>query len=129
MNTIKLFNHSYFNSIINYGLPFWGNSPQSLKIFRIQKSIIRIMLGRRRRDSCRNLFRELEILPLASQYILCFMLFVAKNRNKFIVNSEMHSINARQQNNLHQPLVNRRKYQMGIYYMGTKVYNNLPQHY
>jgi hypothetical protein len=73
--------HSYFNSIINYGLPFWGNSPQNLKIFRIQKSIIRIMLERRRRDSCRNLFRELEILPLASQYILSLMLFVAKNRN------------------------------------------------
>jgi hypothetical protein len=56
------------------------------------------------------------------------MPFVAKNRNKFIVNSEMHSINTRQQNNLHLPLVNLRKYQMGIYYMGTKVYNNLPEH-
>jgi hypothetical protein len=120
--------YSYFNSIINYGLPFWGNSPQCLNVFRIQKKIIRIMLGCRRRDSCRNLFRKLEILPLASQYILYLMLFITKNRNEFTVNSEIYRINTRQQNNLHQPSVNLKKYQNGIYYLGTKVYNNLPQH-
>jgi hypothetical protein len=85
------------------------------------------MLGRRRRDSFRNVFKELEILPLASQYILCLMLFLIKNRKEFIANSEIHGINTRQQNNLYQPFVNLRKYQKGIYYMGTKVYNNLPQ--
>jgi hypothetical protein len=26
--TLKIVYYSYFNSIINYGLPFWGNSPQ-----------------------------------------------------------------------------------------------------
>jgi hypothetical protein len=60
--------------------------------------------------------------------ILSPMLFVAKNRNEFIVNSEIHGINTREQNNLHQPLANLRKYQKGIYYLGTKVYNNLPPH-
>jgi hypothetical protein len=69
VNTLKKVYHSYFTSIINYGVPFWGNSPQSIKIFRIQKNVIRIRLGKRRRDSCRSLFRELEILPFASQYI------------------------------------------------------------
>jgi hypothetical protein len=105
---------------------FWGNSPQSIKIFRIQKNVIRIMLGKRRRDSCRSLFRELEILPLALQYIFSFMLFVAKNRNEFTLNSEFYEINTRQQGNYHLPLANLRKYQKGIYYIGTKVYNNLP---
>jgi hypothetical protein len=81
INTLKMVYHSYFNSIINYGLPFWGNSAQVIKIFIMQKNIIRIMLGHRRWDSCRILFRELEILPLTSQYILSLMLFVAKNRN------------------------------------------------
>jgi hypothetical protein len=55
------------------------------------------------------------------------MLFVIKNRKEFIANSEIHGINTRQQNNLYQPLVNLRKYQKGICYLGTKVYNNLPQ--
>jgi hypothetical protein len=111
---------------MNYGLPFWGNSPQSIKIFRIQKNVIRIMLGKRRRDSCISLFRELEILPLASQYIFSLMLFVAKNRNEFTLNSEIYEINTRQQGNFHLPLANLKKYQKGIYYIGTKVYNNLP---
>jgi hypothetical protein len=56
------------------------------------------------------------------------MLFVVKNKNEFIVNSEIHSINTKQQNNLHQPLSNLTKYQKGIYCSGLKVYNNLPPH-
>jgi hypothetical protein len=85
------------------------------------------MLGYRRRDSCRNLFRKLETLPLASQYVLSLMIFITENRNEFTVKSEIYRINTRQQNNLHQPSVNLKKYQKGIYYLGTKVYNN-PQH-
>jgi hypothetical protein len=65
---------------------------------------------------------------LASQYILSLMLFVTKYRNEFTVNSEIYRINTRQKNNPHQPSVNLKKYQKGIYYLGTKVYNNLPQH-
>jgi hypothetical protein len=51
---------------------------------------------------------------------------VVKNRNEFTLNSEIYEINTRQQGNLHRPLANLRKYQKGIYYTGTKVYNNLP---
>jgi hypothetical protein len=36
LNTLKTAYHSYFNSIINYGLPFWGNSPHSIIIFRME---------------------------------------------------------------------------------------------
>jgi len=50
---------------MTYGLLFWGNSPDSIKI-------IRIMAGCRYRDLCRKLFINLEILPLPSQYILPF---------------------------------------------------------
>jgi hypothetical protein len=92
VNTLKTVYHSYLNSIINDGLPFWGNSPHSIKIFRMQRNAIRIMLGCKKRVSCRNLFRKLEILPLASQYILSVMLFVVKNKNEFIVNSEIFMV-------------------------------------
>jgi hypothetical protein len=83
------------------------------------------MLGHRRRDFCRNLFRKPKILPLASKYVLSLMHIVAKNKNEFIVNSEVHRIKTRQQSNLHQPSVNLRKYQNGNYYSEIKVYNNL----
>jgi hypothetical protein len=45
LNTLRIIYYSKFNSIINYGLPFWGNSSHSIKIFRIKKNIIRTMLG------------------------------------------------------------------------------------
>ena len=84
---------SYVHSTIAYGIIFWGNSHSSASIFKIQKRIIRIINNSGRRDSCLKLFRELQILPLASQYILLILVFVNKNREMFLSNSEIHSIN------------------------------------
>jgi len=66
LNTFRIVYYYNFNSVVNYVLPFWGNSPHSIKIFRMQKNIIRIVLGCKKSVSCRNLFRKLTILPLAS---------------------------------------------------------------
>ena len=118
--------YSYFHSVMTYGLLFWGNSPDSIKNFRLQKKIIRIMAGCRYRDSCRKLFINLEILPLPSQYILSLLMFMIRNRSQFSVNSEIHHINTRQHANFHQPFVNVTKYQKGVYYLGVKVFNALP---
>ena len=71
--------------------------PDSIKTFRLQKRIIRIMAGCRYRDSCRKLFINLEILPLPSQYILSLLMFMI--RSQFVANSEMHHINTRQHAN------------------------------
>jgi len=128
LNTMNTVYYSYFNSIISYGLPFWGNSPHCQKIFRIQKKIIRIMVGCRSRASCRNLFRKLEILPLASQYIYLLMLFVFNNINSFLLNSNNSTKNTRQSINLHQPSTSLTVYQRRVYWMGIKFYNNLPVH-
>jgi len=38
LNSLRIVYYSNFNSIINYGLPFWGNSSHSIKIFRMQKN-------------------------------------------------------------------------------------------
>jgi len=107
---------------MTYGLIFWGNSPDSMKIFRLQNKIIRIMMGCRSTDSCRKLFPNLEILPLPSQYILSLLLFMIRNKNQFQVNSKIPQINTRQHANLHQPSVNATKYQIGVHCIGVKVF-------
>jgi len=56
----------------------WGYFSESIKIFRLQKKIIRIMMGCRSSDSCRKLFFNLELFPLPSQYILALLMFVIK---------------------------------------------------
>jgi len=77
---LKAIYYSHFHMIILYGLMFWGNSPHSARVFRMQKRIIRIMTGSRIRDSCRKLFGHLNILPLPSLYIFSILRFVIKNR-------------------------------------------------
>ena len=47
------------------------------------------------RDSCHQLFKNLKIPPLKSQYIFFLLLFVAKNRDLYDSNSEIHNINTR----------------------------------
>jgi len=61
---------SYVHSIIVYGIIFWGNSPYSNNIFKIQKRAIRIIMNAGNRVSCRELFKKLNILPLHSWYLL-----------------------------------------------------------
>jgi len=68
-DTLKMIYYLYVHSIITYSIIFWGNSLHSIGIFKIQKQIIQIMTKSRSKDSCRQLFRRLEILPLQSQYI------------------------------------------------------------
>ena len=117
---------SRVRAILTYGIIFWGNSPHSNYIFKIQKRIIRIMTKSKRRDSCRQLFKRLEILPLKSQYILSTLLFVVKNNYLFTTNQEIHNINTRCNTNLHPPLCKLTVFQKGVYFTGIKLYNRLP---
>jgi hypothetical protein len=73
--------YSYFHSLITYGIIFWGNSSYSSHIFQLQKKAVRIITGSRLRDSCRELFKHLRILPLQSHYVLSLLLFVVDNKN------------------------------------------------
>jgi hypothetical protein len=53
--TLRIVDYACFHSIMNYGIILLGNSPYSVKVFKIQKNIIRIITGCRSRDSCRDL--------------------------------------------------------------------------
>jgi hypothetical protein len=125
-DSLKMVYYSYFNSIMTYRLIFWGNSLCSNIIFRLQKRIIRIIVGIRGRDSCREHFKKLKILPLPSQNILSLLLFVVDNGDYFKVNSEIHDINTRNKLHLHPPISNLSVYQKGTHYSGIKAFNSLP---
>jgi len=51
-----------------------------------------------------------------------------RNKNQFLVNSEIHHIDTRQKANFHQPSVNVATYLKGVYYLGVKVFNVLPSY-
>jgi hypothetical protein len=111
---------------MSYGLVFWGNSCHSNTFFKLQKRIIRIMVGIRDRESCREYFRKLKILTLQSQYIYSLLLFVINNRQHFKINYDIHNINSRNNLNFHYPKARLSVYQKGAHYAGIKLFNRLP---
>ena len=84
------------------------------------------MTGIRNRDSCREHFKRLKILPLQSQYMLSLLLFVAENADYFRLNSEIHGFSTKNKCNLHLPRTKLTIFQKGPYYTGIKAFNNLP---
>ena len=85
-----------------------------------------IMTKSRSRDSCRQLFKRLEILPLQSQYIFSVLLFVVKNKYLYTTNQEIHNVTTRSDTNLQPPVCNLTVFQKGAYYSSIKLFNHLP---
>jgi len=126
LDVLRSTHFSYDHSIISYGIILWGNSNHSEEIFKIQKRIIRIIMNSSKNASCWQLFKDLNILPIQSQYIFSILLFVTKNKDQFLSNSQVHKINTRQTSDLYVPTANLAIYQKGISYSGIKIYNHLP---
>jgi len=52
--------------------------------------------------------------------------FVGQNKSLFLTNNVNHNLDTRQRNNLYLPQANLTLYQGGAYYLGIKIFNNLP---
>ena len=78
------------------------------------------------RESCRELFEELKISTLSSQYIFSLLLFVVNNRDYFVSNSVYHNINTRQKV-IYTCLRYLWPCNKGIYYSGIKILMVFPR--
>ena len=94
-----------------------------VRFSKSKKRVIRIITSSRTRDSCRELFKKLEIY---SQYIYSISIFVIKNKHLFYTNTQIHSIHTRFKTDLHPPTANLTKFQKGVYYLVIKIFNNIP---
>jgi hypothetical protein len=72
----------YFHANLRYGVIFWGGGTESESIFKLQKRVIRIISGVGRHTSCRHLFRDLGILPIACLYMLDVLCYIKVNIEK-----------------------------------------------
>jgi hypothetical protein len=54
-------------------------------------------------------------------------LFVVKNKELFISNTDIHSVYTRHRTDLHPPLLHLSTSQKGVYFSGIKIFNHLPQ--
>jgi len=128
IETLKIICFTHIHTIMSYGVIFWGNSSCAKKVFIFQKKIIRIITNTRPRDSCRKIFRNMQMMTLYSQYIYLLLLFTVDNKHLFTANNEIHKYNTRNNNNLHSALANLTKYNKGPCISGIKVFSHLPQY-
>ena len=126
LDSLKMISYAYFHSVTMHGLVLWGNATQNVNKFNLQQRIIRIIIGARPEDSCREYVTTLQILPLVSQYILSIVLFMTHNKDLLNMDSEIHSFSTRGNTNFFQPMTNLKMCQKGPCHSGFKVYNNLP---
>ena len=117
---------SLVHSILSSGIIFLGLWNHSKTIFKIKKRIIRIIMNVSSRTSCQNLFKQLNILPLQSQYIYSLMMFVARNKELSVTNANVQNFPTRSRKDLHLPIANLSVFQTGVYFSGVKIFNSLP---
>lgn len=127
IETARLVYFSYFHSIMSYGLLLWGSAADIQTIFVLQKRAIRFIYNLRPRDSLREMFKNIDILTVASQYILDCILYVRKNIHLFSKKSECHGFNTRNKHRLAVPNLKLQKISSSFVGLSIKMYNKLPQ--
>ena len=96
-----IYYYYYVQSLMSYGIIFWDNSHLNDSIFKVQNRIIRIITNAGKRDSCCQLYNQIQILPHPYLYIFSLLVFVNKNKSLFLSNSETHDRNTYYNHNLH----------------------------
>jgi hypothetical protein len=126
--TLRTIYYAYIHSILSYGIIFGRNSSNVNKLFILQKKIVRILSNAGTRESCREAFKNTQIMTLYSQYIYSLILFTVDNKHLFTPNNKIHKYTTRNNSNLHLPTINLTKFYKGPYILGTKAFNHLPQY-
>lgn len=117
--------HAYVQSRVRYGIIFWANSTNAVKILKIQKRCLRLIFDMKPTDSCRMLFRDKGILTLASLYIYESSIFVKENIHHLFKSLE-HSYDTRNKTLLSTNKKNYSYIQRNVEYSVIKIYNKLP---
>lgn len=92
---LKMIYFANFESLIRYGLIFYGGVRSVENIFRVQKKTVRIINKLNFRESCRCSFKNNNILTVTALYIKECLMFLVKNRDYFSSNLPSHSYNNR----------------------------------
>jgi hypothetical protein len=115
-----------FHVHLRYSVTLWGDDPESIGIFQLWKKVIRIIGKAGQHASCRNLFKELNILPLPCLYISEAVCCVKSNMEKMKYNEEVHDHCTCQKSDLHTEFCRTTVFKNSSANMGIRLYNKLP---
>ena len=125
LHVLLNFYYAHVHSRLSYGISLWGSSPAANEVFKAQKRIIRNIVSIGSACSCKPHFKKLKILTLPSVYILTLLVYTFQNRNKFILNKNIHEHNTRN-TRIYLAKPNLELYRRSPNYLGPKLFNALP---
>jgi hypothetical protein len=111
---------------MSYGVLLWGKAADIETVFILQKRAIRAIYCLTARTSLKELFKEIKILTVASQYIYNCILFTRLNINSYRKHSDNHSINTRNKDKLVLPTFRLHKVSNSFLGQGVICYNKIP---
>jgi hypothetical protein len=90
-----------FQSVMRYGIILWGGVSETKKVLKVQKRAVCLMTNRHRNESCRPIFKELEIFTVTCLFIFEILCFFWKYNIYQVKNSNLHGYDARMKDNFH----------------------------
>lgn len=124
IDVLRLVYFGLFQSIISYGVIFWGGASESDQVFITQKRAVRYMCGAAPRTSCRAYFRDLQILTFPCLYIYSLIIHIKKSGYD-TKRRDVHDHDTRNKNLLQGPYNRLSVTQQNPQYMGIKLFNHL----
>lgn len=122
--TLKIMYYANFESILKYGIIFWGRDGNVQPTFVAQKRLVRIVGRLEVGQSCRTVFRRMGIMTVYALYIFECLMFLFRNRTLFVQLGD-HSYNTRAEY-LSYPMHRLQLSEKSPEYMCIKCYNRLP---
>jgi hypothetical protein len=72
--------YANFQSFLRYGIILWVGDNESIKIFELQRRILRLMSSVNNHTSCREIFKDYRILTVACSYLLEIICHIKKTQ-------------------------------------------------
>lgn len=122
---LRMMYFTNFQSLLSFGIIFWGKSTDYKKVFVMQKRAIRIITHMSFRQSCRGVFREHNILTVIGLYIYETLVHFSKyKRNE----SSCYFDHLYPTRGINYKLPSHRLslYENSPLYMSIKLFNKLP---
>lgn len=130
MTTSKTAYYALFESHLRYGIAVWGGTTVGnlQRVLVLQKRAIRLLKKLQPRESCRQAFKELQILTVINVYVLEVVLYIhIKAPETAKTGAQTHCYNTRFLHNYHLPAHKHSSTEKKPSYIGAKIWNTLPE--
>jgi len=128
INTSRSVYFANFHSHLRYGILFWGDDSQSTKVFKLQKKVVRLICNIKRKTSCRELFKTLNILPVPCVYIMEMVYYIKVNNKGLKQNLAIHDYKTQHRPDFQTQFCKTDIFKRSAINLATKLYNKLPNY-